>query len=248
LSLLTTNCTGQVMTSYISIINGPRKPEDFDGPEEVYVVIIDNGRSTAYQDPSLRGGLKCIRCGRCMYRCPIWLRVGAYPYGWCYSGPIAKVLSPLLLGLDQTQDLYEACTLCGACEEICPVKVPHTEIVEYYREIKSSGSKTFRAAPPSFAEKLAFSLWGKAISSPSIFAGGLGMVKLFTRLLSKNGYVKYLPGPMKGWFSCRDLPEPPALSFHQRWKKGLLPKATIKMEKGSIAINQDGGGEANYGQ
>lgn len=219
LSLLTLNCTSQLMTSYTSIINGPRKAEELDGPEAMYVIIIDNGRSLAYADEECRDAMRCIRCGRCLWVCPIWLRVGAYPYGWCYSGPLASILSPLLLGLDQTQDLYEACTLCGACQEICPVKIPHPELIEHYRQLKKTGSSTFPTKPVSLIEKIGFRLWAKVVLQTKLYQKSLTLVSTIMNLFTRDGYIRHLPGPVKGWFGCRDLPHLPKASFHQRWKK-----------------------------
>lgn len=227
LGLLSRNCTGQAMTSYVSVINGPRIASDKDGPEDMYVIIIDNGRSHAYKHPLFREALRCIRCGRCGIKCPVYLRIGAYPYGWSYPGPMGTVLMPLLLGMDKTRDLYEACTLCGACQEICPAGVPHLSLYEQYRQMKAEGDSDFGAHPVSGAEKMSFNTWAWACNHSSIYNNGVKIVQKYMRQKSEKGYISNLPGPLKGWFECRDIQGPPQMSFRQRWNRGLKNEAEI---------------------
>jgi len=113
--LLCRNCTGQKLSAYVSMDSGPKKKDEIDGPEELFIVIVDNGRSKIYQDIKARDALRCIRCAACLNICPVYRQVGGYAYGWAYSGPMGQVVNPLLLGLDRTQELYRATTLCGAC-------------------------------------------------------------------------------------------------------------------------------------
>jgi len=121
--LLCRSSTGQAISAYVSIDSGPRKNWELDGPEELHIVILDNGRTRIYQDPETRDVLLCIRCGACLNVCPIYGKIGGYPYGRAYTGPMGQILSPLLLGLDRTRDLFQACTLCRKCRSICPVGV-----------------------------------------------------------------------------------------------------------------------------
>ena len=216
-NLLTRNCTGQAITTYVSILNGPRKTEERNGPEHMYIVIIDNGRSKIYNNPELRDALRCIRCGRCGTTCPIYIRVGAYPYGFCYPGPIGTVLTPLLLGLDKTSGLYEGCTLCGECQNVCPAGVPHTELFHKYREMKVTGDKEFSATSTSFSERLAFKGFAWAMTNSFIYKLGLRFARIYLKLLAKEGYVQGIKGPMSGWFKCRDLPVIPDKSFRNQW-------------------------------
>jgi L-lactate dehydrogenase complex protein LldF len=128
-SLLSRSATGQAVTTYFNLISGPRKPGEKDGPEEVHLILLDNGRSQAYADEELRATLQCIRCGACMNHCPVYARIGGHAYGTTYPGPIGAIISPHMLGLDSTYPLAFASTLCGACSEVCPVKIPIPDIL-----------------------------------------------------------------------------------------------------------------------
>ena len=128
-SLLTRSATGQAITTYFNLISRPRQPGEKDGPEEVHLILLDNGRSQAYADEQLRATLQCIRCGACMNHCPVYARIGGHAYGTTYPGPIGAIVSPHMLGLDATYPLAFASTLCGACAEVCPVKIPITDIL-----------------------------------------------------------------------------------------------------------------------
>jgi len=128
-SLLTRSATGQAVTTYFNMISGPRRPGEKDGPDEVHLILVDNGRTQAYADEQLRATLQCIRCGACMNHCPVYARIGGHAYGTTYPGPIGAIISPHLLGLDSTYPLAFASTLCGACVEVCPVKIPITDLL-----------------------------------------------------------------------------------------------------------------------
>ena len=128
-SLLTRSATGQSVTTYVNMISGPRKPGEKDGPDEVHLILLDNGRTQAYADEQLRATLQCIRCGACMNHCPVYARVGGHAYGTTYPGPIGAIISPHMMGLESTYPLVFASTLCGACNEVCPVKIPITDIL-----------------------------------------------------------------------------------------------------------------------
>jgi L-lactate dehydrogenase complex protein LldF len=226
LGLLTRNCTGQLITSYVSMLSGPRPDDQADGPEAMYVIIIDNGRSRFYPDPELKEALRCIRCGRCGIKCPIYLHIGAYPYGNCYPGCMGQVLIPLLMGLDDTYDLYESCTLCGACQSTCPGGVPHLDLYERYRAMKTGGESDYGASQASWQERLGFRTWSWGVNHPSLYKTGLGIAQKYLRKAADDGYIKTLPGPMQGWFECRDLPAPPEKgSFHRLWQQHLRPSS-----------------------
>jgi L-lactate dehydrogenase complex protein LldF len=128
-SLLPRSATGQAVETYQNFISGPRKPDELDGPDEVHLILLDNGRSQAYADLQLRETLKCIRCGACMNHCPVYARIGGHAYGTVYPGPIGAIISPHLLGLESTYPLAFASTLCGACAEVCPVRIPIVDIL-----------------------------------------------------------------------------------------------------------------------
>ena len=134
LSLLTRSATGQNISTYFNMISGPRKSHEKDGPTEVHLVLLDNGRSQAYADEQLRKTLQCIRCGACMNHCPVYTRVGGHAYGTTYPGPIGKIISPHMLGLEATATMATASSLCGACGEVCPVKIPIPDLLMRLRE------------------------------------------------------------------------------------------------------------------
>jgi L-lactate dehydrogenase complex protein LldF len=128
-SLLTRSATGQAVTTYLNLISHPRQPGEKDGPAEVHLILIDNGRSQAYADEQLRATLQCIRCGACMNHCPVYARIGGHAYGTTYPGPIGAIVSPHMLGLAATYPLAFASTLCHACVEVCPVRIPISDLL-----------------------------------------------------------------------------------------------------------------------
>ena len=128
-SLLTRSATGQDISTYFNMITHPRQAGEKDGPREVHLVLLDNGRSQAFADEELRQTLQCIRCGACMNHCPVYTRIGGHAYGTVYPGPIGKMISPHMLGLEATSELPTASSLCGACGEVCPVKIPIPKIL-----------------------------------------------------------------------------------------------------------------------
>lgn len=133
-SLLPRSAIGQNITTYFNMITGPRRSEELDGPQQMHLVLLDNGRTQAYGEEQMRRTLQCIRCGACMNHCPVYTRIGGAAYGTTYPGPIGEILSPHLLGLDKTRDLPTACSMCGACVEVCPVRIPITEQMRRLRE------------------------------------------------------------------------------------------------------------------
>jgi L-lactate dehydrogenase complex protein LldF len=172
-SLLTRSATGQPVTTYFNMISGPRKPGEKDGPREVHLVLLDNGRSQAYADEQLRKTLQCIRCGACMNHCPVYTRIGGHAYGTVYPGPIGKIISPHMLGLENTKDLPTASSLCGACGEVCPVKIPIPEMLirlrqESVRDPKERVEHPLRGQGASFDPKLklAWKIWQSIYAHP----------------------------------------------------------------------------------
>ncbi|WP_274584973.1 LutB/LldF family L-lactate oxidation iron-sulfur protein [Neisseria leonii] len=133
-SLLPRSAIGQPVTTYFNMITGPRRCTELDGPQEMHLVLLDNGRSQAYADEQMRQTLQCIRCGACMNHCPVYTRIGGAAYGTTYPGPIGEIISPHLMGLEATKDLPTASSLCGACAEVCPVRIPIPELLVRLRE------------------------------------------------------------------------------------------------------------------
>lgn len=207
LGLLAKSGTGQPLSSYTTIISGPRGPGEVDGPEEFHLVIVDNGRS------DLAGGefaemLDCIRCGACLNVCPVYRQTGGHAYGWVYSGPMGAVLTPLLGGRSGAAEVANASTLCGACMEVCPVEIPLQDLLLGLRRRKAPDAGT--------GERLAWRAWAAAWSRPTAFRG-TGWVTTRTRRLAP--LARRLPGARR-WTDGRALPDLPARTFHERWRDG----------------------------
>jgi L-lactate dehydrogenase complex protein LldF len=192
LKLLARSGTGQKLTVYTTVITGPRRAGEEDGPEELHVVILDNGRTNLLRG-RYREMLACIRCGACLNVCPVYRKSGGAAYGPVYSGPMGAVLLPLLVGLEGAPSLPHASSLCGACTEACPVKIPlHELLLDLRRDLVEEG-----VAP--WFERVAFSLWSLAWSSV------LGY-RLTTRLARLGQPLGGLVGPGRAWASGRALP------------------------------------------
>ena len=154
--LLATYGTGQKMTVYNSIITGPKQKNENDGPEEMYVILLDNGRTNILQSPVQRESLYCIRCGACLNVCPVYKNIGGHAYGTTYSGPIGSVITPNLKGMDNFKHLSYASSLCGACTEVCSVKINlHELLLDNRKHAVEDGTSTF-------SEKMGWKLWKTA--------------------------------------------------------------------------------------
>ncbi|MBU4317437.1 MAG: lactate utilization protein [Proteobacteria bacterium] len=217
--LLCRNCTGQKLAAYISMDSGPKKQDEVDGPEELYIIILDNGRTEIYQDVQAREALRCIRCGACLNTCPIYSKIGGYPYGWAYSGPMGQVLTPLLLGLNRTRDLFHACTLCSACKSICPAGIDHPKMFLHYRMLEARGNKHKTGGLiPDKATKL-FDLWGWGAARAWRWKIAVKTVRPFINRYAKDGVIQKAMAPLDGWFRTRDFPAMSKKTFHERWAK-----------------------------
>lgn len=175
-SLLTRSATGQAITTYFNLITGPRRAGELDGPRELHVVLLDNGRTQAYADEQLRATLQCIRCGACINHCPVYARVGGHAYGTTYPGPIGKIISPHLLGLEATADLATASSLCGACGEVCPVRIPIPALLvrlrtEANRDPAQQVDNALRGQGARFSrsERLVWRFWSGAFARPGVY-------------------------------------------------------------------------------
>ncbi|MBY0453285.1 MAG: iron-sulfur cluster-binding protein [Burkholderiaceae bacterium] len=200
LSLLTRSATGQSVTTYVNMISSPRKPGEKDGPEEVHLILLDNGRTQAYADEQLRATLQCIRCGACMNHCPVYARIGGHAYGTTYPGPIGSIISPHLLGLESTYPLAFASTLCGACVEVCPVKIPITDILVRLRNEAQarpgSDDATLRGSGAG-RTKLGSALW----SGWAQVYGRLGLYRTASWFMSRGNALS--PTEQGAWTRSR---------------------------------------------
>lgn len=218
LRLLPRTATGQDMTVYTTFFTGPKRSDDLDGPKEFHIVLLDNRRSELLGGP-LNDVLRCIRCGACMNHCPIYASVSGHAYGWVYPGPIGSVLNPQLLGIEQTHLLPNACTMCGRCEEVCPVRIPLPELLRTWR------GRAFDAGKPGGLQRLGLLSWAWLAKRPALYRTvlrpALGVMRA---LAGKRGRLQWLIGA-GGWTKTRDLPAPQAATklggtFMDRYRGG----------------------------
>ncbi|MCL2330107.1 MAG: LUD domain-containing protein, partial [Phycisphaerae bacterium] len=221
IKLLAKSATGQRITCYTNIISGPRRPGDFDGPEEFHVVILDNGRSKILGS-QYRDALRCIRCGACLNACPIYRKIGGHAYETTYPGPIGSVITPLLKSVKEYGHLANACSLCGACSEACPVRIDlPTQLIHLRMDGNRQG-----LAPMSW--RLGFKGWRLAMNSGWMYRLGAKFGRWFIKLGSRNGWKRSLPATGGIWTRYRDLPNMPK-PFHERWTD--LKKELDKLDK-----------------
>lgn len=213
LNLLARSATGQKLTTYTSLITGPRRPADLDGPDELHVIILDNGRSAQLGDPVFQDVLHCIRCAACLNVCPVYRQVGGHTYGSVYSGPIGAVLTPLLQqDMKEAGQLAYASSLCGACYEACPVKIPLHDMLVHLRHRKVKMKLT------PIAERMAFKTFQFAFGNVAVYKAATKSAYYMQKPLARGGFIKNGPGPLAGWTQSRFLPMKPKMSFRERWQ------------------------------
>lgn len=211
-SLLTRSATGQPITTYFNMITTPRKEGERDGPREVHLILLDNGRSRMYADDQLRETLRCIRCGACMNHCPVYGRIGGHAYATVYPGPIGKILMPQLDGLDKVGELATASSLCGACGEVCPVRIPIPQILVRLRKeavnpprgkpaVMGSGSRR------KGMEALVWRWWAALHARPKRY-------RWMTELSARFGAALPRVGAIKAWTSVRSKPRLARKTLH----------------------------------
>ena len=200
--LLATYGTGQTITVYNSVITGPRQNWESDGPEEMYVILLDNGRTNILANPKARESLYCIRCGACLNACPVYKNIGGHTYNTTYSGPIGSVITPHLKEMDDWKHLSYASSLCGNCTEVCAVKINlHELLLENRKEAVDEKHS-------SFGERIAWKLWKKAMLNRKLMNLANGKIKS----LVVNGLVK-------DWKKNRSNLHFPQQSFNQQWQQ-----------------------------
>ena len=200
--LLSTYGTGQKITSYNSIITGPRQQNETDGPEEMYVILLDNGRTNLLANPKTREALYCIRCGACLNACPVYKNIGGHSYGTTYSGPIGSVITPHLKELDDWKHLSYASSLCGNCTEVCPVRINlHELLLENRHEAVEEKHSVF-------SERMAWQFWKQAMLHRRLMNAGPASVKSWM----VNMFVKE-------WQKGHDALQFPTKSFNQQWRE-----------------------------
>jgi L-lactate dehydrogenase complex protein LldF len=210
LQLLPRSSTGERMNPYNSIWTGVSSD---DGPQEYHVVLLDNGRTDVLADAESRETLHCIRCGACLNACPVYRQTGGHAYGSVYGGPIGAILTPQLQSMKHSQSLPYASSLCGACYEVCPVKINIPEILIHLR------AKVVEQGDAPISERLAMKAAGFTLSTSTRFEVAQKLSRIGQRLFERDGELENLPGMLKGWTAFRDLKAVPTQSFREWWKK-----------------------------
>jgi len=200
LKLLPRSGTGQKLTTYQSFITGTKRAPSDEGPDELHIVLLDNGRSRMLAHPVTRQSLACIRCGACLNACPVYQQVGGHAYGSVYPGPIGAVITPQLMGIQKASQLPYASSLCGACRDVCPVKIDIPQLLLHLR-----GEISPRKG--GVAERLAFKIWARVMTSPALYKMGSVAGRILQRVMPIS----------RAWTNGRDLRPIESKSFHDIW-------------------------------
>ena len=205
--VLPSSSTGQKMTVYTNILNGPSRAGEGDGPEHAYVILVDNGRSDIYATKYAEV-LSCIRCGACQNACPVYRTMGGHAYGWVYGGPIGAVLTPLFVGLENATPLPHASSLCGSCKQVCPVDIdlPRMLLDLRWDLVREGESKAGWDA--------AMKMWAIGMTSPRRFALGGKAARAGQAIMGD-----YMPGVLGNWSKHRDFPDFAPKPFRQLWRE-----------------------------
>jgi L-lactate dehydrogenase complex protein LldF len=218
LQLLPRSSTGERMNPYTSLWTGVHAG---DGPEAFHLVLLDNGRTAVLSDEVGRETLHCIRCSACLNVCPVYERTGGHAYGSVYPGPIGAILSPQLTGVEDNASLPYASTLCGACYDVCPVKIDIPSILVHLRAEHVEAQRRERRVPTPEAILMAAAAW--TLADPGRWQNAQTAIRagraLGRRRDKDAGRIRALPGPLAAWTAARDAPRPPAETFRQWWAR-----------------------------
>jgi L-lactate dehydrogenase complex protein LldF len=212
LAILARSATGQKLSSYTTLVRGPRHPGELEGPEEFHLILMDNGRSRQIAG-TLREALYCLRCGACLNVCPVYRQIGGHAYGYTYPGPIGILLTAMLKGNASVKDLAHASSLCGACKDVCPVGI---DIPRMLIELREHLDRE-KIAP--WTERTVFALATLILKSPALFRVAAAAGRLLQRPFLRNGRVRSLPLLFARWTATRDLPPVASKTFTERWKE-----------------------------
>jgi L-lactate dehydrogenase complex protein LldF len=222
LQVLARSATGQKISVYTNFVTGPARDGEADGPDEFHLVLLDNGRSRILGSDYVET-LYCIRCGACLNICPVYSEIGGHAYGAVYPGPIGAVLTPNLDGLnDRNRALPYASTLCGACQEVCPVRIP---LPDYLVRLRRDAVRQLGASP---IERAAMRAWRISMGAPGLYRAGGALSRIGLRMIARRRRIRRLPPPFDAWTHGRDFPAFASRSFHERWQqraKGQEPPA-----------------------
>ena len=220
LRLLARGAAAQNMAGYVTYIGGPRQPGEADGPDEFHLVVIDNGRSKILADPRYREMLYCIRCAACLNICPVYGKIGGHAYGFPYSGPMGAVVTPLLVGINRAKDLCQGETLCGACQDACPVNIDLPRMLLELRAQLADGDPLWGVKRSNPMEKLAYGAWSLMIRNRAVYNSALRAARHLQFILpQKAGMIRRLPPPLDGWTRSRDMKPLARETFADRWKQ-----------------------------
>jgi L-lactate dehydrogenase complex protein LldF len=211
--LLPRSATGQPISNYFSLLTGPRRAGETDGPEHMYYVLVDAGR-TGLLGSEFQEMLRCIRCGACMNHCPVYQKIGGHAYGWVYPGPMGSVLTPSYVGIENALDLPHAATLCGQCSVVCPVKIPLPDLLRKLRE------KQWERGLRPWYEHVAIGGWAFVAKRPALYALGSRIaVRLLNFLGGRDRLIRQLPIGAAGWTMSRDFPAPSGRTFRDMYRE-----------------------------
>ncbi len=210
--LLPRSATGQSISNYFSLLTGPRAKDEKDGPEHMYFVLVDGGR-TGLVGTEFEEMLRCIRCGACMNHCPVYQKIGGHSYGWVYPGPMGSVLTPSYVGVENAMDLPQASTLCGECHVVCPVKIPLPDLLRKLRE------KQFKKGLRPVYEYFAFGVWAFFAKRPTLYRIATRMAARVLKLWGGNGKMIHALPMAGGWTDNRDMPAPPGKTFTELYRE-----------------------------
>jgi L-lactate dehydrogenase complex protein LldF len=216
LRLLIRSATGQPISNYVSLLTGTKGEGDLDGPEHMYFVLVDNGRSNLLAG-EFNDMLRCIRCGACMNHCPVYQTVGGHAYGWVYPGPMGSVLTPLYMGMENALDLPHAATLCNQCGVVCPVKIPLPELLRTLRE------KQVEKKLRPLSERLALKAWAWVAVRPALYALGTKIAVRYLNWLAGGAKSIAVLGAAPEWTAGRDFPAPQGRTFREMYARRKRP-------------------------
>lgn len=210
--LLPRSATGQSISNYVDVYTGPKGAGEFHGAEHMYFIVVDSGR-TGILGSEVREALRCIRCGACMNHCPVYQNVGGHSYGWVYPGPIGSILTPMYVGLDKTQDLPAASTLCNQCGVVCPVMIPLPDLQRKLRE------QAFSRGLRPWTERAALRAWAFVAARPGLYALATRIgVRVMRAMAGREGRIRRLPVGA-GWTDGRDLAAPAGRTFRELYRE-----------------------------
>jgi L-lactate dehydrogenase complex protein LldF len=212
LAILARSATGQKLSVYTTLVQGPRRPGELEGPDEFHLVLLDNGRIAQLAGP-LRESLYCLRCGACLNVCPVYRQIGGHAYGYTYPGPIGILLTAMLNGPGSVKELAHASSLCGACADACPVRIDIPKmLIELRREVNER-----RIAP--WPERVAFATLARLLQSPALYRLAARIGRILQAPFVREGRIRALPLLLREWTGARDLPPVAARTFQERWRE-----------------------------